>query len=312
MSVTLITGANGFLAGHFVQRLRSDGSARIVGLDVSPPTADADLDEFVSADITDAGSISAAIGRARPDRIFHLAGLMGSDTDRLKQVNEVGTINLLNALLNVARDAEVLVTGSAAEYGPRALGAPSIREDDECSPRDAYGITKLAATKRAQEFAREHGLRVVIVRPFNIIGAGMRDSLVVGALVSRAVAATKEGGSELSVGNLDAQRDFIDVADVAAGCIAALNGGAGGEIYNLCSGKAVTIRDVAGRIIEMSGRNLKLRIDPALDRGADASLGSPEKAKRAFQFRTRIPLEQSLSDIWNFAVSEGERCASRS
>lgn len=312
MSVTLITGANGFLAGYLVQRLRLERSTQIVGLDVAPPPDDAGLDYFVCSDITDEDAILGVITQVKPDRIFHLAGLMGSDPDRLERVNQLGTQNLLNAIRGVASGASVLVTGSAAEYGLRALGAPPIREDDECSPRDAYGITKLAATKSAQAFAREHRLRIVIVRPFNVIGAGMRDSLVVGALVSRALAATTAGSSELRTGNLEAQRDFIDVSDVAAGCVAALDSGEAGEIYNLCSGKAVTIRDVATRIIELAGRNLRLKIDPALDRGADASLGSPAKAIRALQFTTRISLDQSLRDIWNFAVSEGERCASRS
>jgi len=312
MSVTVVTGANGFLAGHLVRRLRSEGSARIVGLDVAPPADDSDLDDFVCADITDEDSISRALMRTRPGRIFHLAGLMGSDRDLLQRVNELGTLTLLNVVRAVASGAAVLVTGSAAEYGPRRLGAGPITEDDECSPRDAYGITKLAATTAAQAFARAHGLRIVIVRPFNIIGPGMRESLVVGALVSRAFAATKAGGSELKTGNLDAQRDFIDVSDVAAGCLAALDGGKAGEIYNLCSGTAVTIRDVATRIIEFAGHNLQLKIDPALDRGADASIGSPAKAQRAFQFTTRISLQQSLRDIWNHAVTEGERCASRS
>jgi GDP-4-dehydro-6-deoxy-D-mannose reductase len=312
MKHALVTGVNGFVAGHLVEALRSEGDWRLTGLDVAAPSASRSLDGFVNADISDSAAVLAAIESARPDCIFHLAGVMARDPALLRQVNELGTLHVLDAVRLAAPEAAVLVVGSAAEYGPRAVGAPPIAEDEGCTPREPYGVSKLAATRQAEYFAKEHAVRVVIVRPFNVIGAGMSDALVVGALVKRARAAVRSGSAAVRVGNMDAERDFIDVADVATGCVAALARGESGGIYNLCSGRAVKVRDVAIKVLDRAGGALRLESDPALDRGPDASVGSTRKSANALGFSARIPLEQSLRAISDAALSREERCASAS
>jgi GDP-4-dehydro-6-deoxy-D-mannose reductase len=153
-------------------------------------------------------------------------------------------------------------------------------------------------------------MRVVVVRLFNVVGAGMRDSLLVGALARRACEAIKAGSGTLRIGNLLARRDFLSATDAAKGCVAALDAGRSGEIYNLCSGTGVTVESVARSLVAATGHDLELVVDPSLDRGADASVGSPRKAREDFGFAAPIPLGRAIAEAWEFVRAGDTVCAS--
>jgi len=245
-----------------------------------------------------------------PDEIFHLAALADENPVQSFRVNVLGTTLVLDAVRRVRPGCAVLVVGSAAEYGVRALDAPPLSEDDPCLPSSIYGVSKLASTLTAQLYARRHGLRTVVVRLFNLVGAGLRPSLLVGALVERANDAIDAGATSIRIGNLDARRDFMAVGDAVDGCIAAIRNGRPGEIYNLCSGKGVAVESVARAVIAATGRPLQLAFDSALDRGADSSVGSWRKAHDQFGFSPSRPLTEAIQQAWNFARSRRDTYAS--
>ena len=143
-------------------------------------------DVWAPMDITKPEQITQVIQRFRPDIVFHLAGLTrGAEVD-IYHVNQRGTDYLLEALRMHAPEARILLVGSAAEYGPQPEEKMPITEACPCRPAGPYGVGKHAATVAGQDYVRRYGMRVVIARPFNIVGAGIPPTLVVGAVLERA------------------------------------------------------------------------------------------------------------------------------
>lgn len=305
----MITGVSGFSAWHLARRLRRVESAWILGLDAVAPTRTVPVDQLAMLDICDKSRMEETLSAARPDFVFHLAGMQRGDAAAMFQTNTVGTLRLLEALRAAAPEARCLVIGSAAEYGHVPPERLPIIEDEPARPCGAYGASKLAATLLALEYARAYGLRVTVARPFNLVGAGIPPTLVVGALVRRIISAVRSGGREtVKVGNLDTVRDFLDVEDAVDAYVRILETGQVGEIFNLCSGEPTTIRSVVETLLAFAPGKVGVEVDPTLVRHGEilASYGHWSKAAEAFGFRPTTPLSEALRSTWNRAWSEEE------
>ena len=301
---TLLTGARGFCARHLAARLHACGHT-VAGIDLGSE-GPRWVDEYAEADMTRSSDVTGAVRRFHPDAIFHLAGLSrGAEAD-IFRVNVDGTLHLLDAVVSEVPDARVLLVGSAAEYGPVHDSELPVVETHDCRPVSPYGASKHQAVLAGLEMA-SRGFKVVVARPFNIIGSGMSDELVVGALVSRIRAAAGSAGT-VRIGNLDAARDFVAVEDVAGAYIRMIDGGFWGEVFNICSGVAHTIREIAERLCGMAAFPVTLQVDPALVRPGDVPVmvGSAAKAETAFGFQPRVTLDESLLAAW----TGGGECAS--
>jgi GDP-4-dehydro-6-deoxy-D-mannose reductase len=213
--------------------------------------------------------------------------------------------NLLASVQRHSPECRVVLTGSAAEYGSVDAADMPVSELTACAPAGAYGVTKLAATELALEWARAWGLRVTIARPFNIVGPGVPSRLLVGALIGRVRHALEGPENERSptvrVGNVEALRDFVAVEDVADGMVALLSRPELEGVFNLCSGQPVAVRDVLETILSFSPVRLEWSVDPQLVRHDDVpvSYGTYARAEAAFGFRPTIPLDRSLREAWN-------------
>jgi GDP-4-dehydro-6-deoxy-D-mannose reductase len=131
------------------------------------------------------------------------------------------------------------------------------------APRDPYAVSKWAAALLAPVYWQRYGLPVVEARPFNHIGPRQAPGFVVPDFASQ-VASVKLGQSapEIKVGNLDVERDFTDVRDVARAYRKLADQGQPGEFYIVCSGKAVSIRHILDLLIELSGCQVTVTNDP--------------------------------------------------
>jgi GDP-4-dehydro-6-deoxy-D-mannose reductase len=147
-------------------------------------------------------------------------------------------------------------------------------------------------------------MAVMIARPFNVIGAGVPATLVVGAIVARLQAALAGPAPRaITVGPTAAVRDFVDVEDVVAGLQAIATLGAPGEAYNLCTGAGHRIADVLAQLLALAEVPVEVRPDPTLAAaGVDALIGSHEKAVRALDWRPMVALEASLRAAWSTAA----------
>jgi len=302
MPTALITGVCGFCGAHLVERLRQESGMRITGVDIrSEAPASLSLDGYVAADIRDPGQVAAVITHIEPDLIFHLAGIVNGSATDVYQVNFLGGINLIESVRLCAPQARVLIVGSAAEYGYVPLSEMPVKEDRICNPSGAYALSKYALTLVTRDYARQFGLKVVIVRPFNIIGPGIPSSLVVGAILKRTKQAlTNSNDPEVAIGNLDTERDFIAVNDTVDAYTRLLLNYHTTEIFNICSGTPRTIRSIAEELLSFSPRSVRITVSPSLIRANDVKIvyGSWEKINLAIGFNPQTNISDALHAAW--------------
>ena len=175
-----------------------------------------------------------------------------------------------------------------------------VVETHRGTPRFAYGQAKAEISVMAAVAARD-GIAVTVARPFNVIGAGVPDCLVVGALVKRLRdAITGPPPRAITVGVTSSVRDFIDAEDVARGMVAVARRGTAGEAYNLCTGRGHTVAEIVERLRALAGGEIAVRDDPSLSRAGEVSalVGSPAKAAR-LGWRAERSLDDSLRAAWD-------------
>jgi GDP-4-dehydro-6-deoxy-D-mannose reductase len=144
-----------------------------------------------------------------------------------------------------------------------------------------------------------HGQRVITVRPFNHIGPAQSPNFAVPALAKRIVEADRRGASTIPVGNLSARRDFTDVRDVVKAYRLLIESGEAGVVYNVCSGRDVSIREIADGLLALAGTALEFETDPSLVRPVEVPVlrGDPGRLSAATGWKAEIPLEQTLADV---------------
>jgi nucleoside-diphosphate-sugar epimerase len=303
MAVWLVTGGTGFVGRHVLAALRSDREAptapdRVFALGRNRPEGCPESD-FVRADLGDAESVRAAVSAISPDFVIHTAGRTPPANDEeLYRVNFWGTVHLLAALRALNRAVRVVLSGSAAELGRVEPSEMPVDEEFRCDPIDAYGRGKWMATVRG--LAERPPMEVMVGRIFNVIGPGTPPSQAFG----RFAAELGEPGDDpldLTVGDLDAQRDFVDVRDVASAMIALAQRGAPGRVYHIGTGCSRPVRDGLDRLVSLSGRTVRLRFDPAVAtrRGPSVSRATIARITAETGWAPQVPWEQSLADLWS-------------
>jgi len=308
----LITGVGGFCGAHLVSRLRRETAVEIAGFDRKATAPELGLDACYQGDVTDAAAIEFAVRSFAPDWLFHLAGVSGSAVPAacMYTVNVTGTVHVLEAVRRSRPGCRVVLVGSFAEYGPADASALPVTEETPCRPVGPYGITKYAATLTGIDYAKRYGLKVVVARPSNIVGAGVPESLVVGAMLARAKKALSSLRPVMKVGDFDSERDFVDVRDVADAYVRLAQSNVSGEVFNICSGRAYSIRQIAEMLIANSSRTITADFDPNLvPPSVIRSLyGSHEKATKAIGFLPVTSLEESLKAAWCAEMETGVAC----
>src|SRR5690606_6480066 len=173
------------------------------------------------------------------------------------------------------------------------------REDQPLRPVSPYGASKVAAEVLAEQAWRGFGLETVRVRSFNHIGPGQSHGFVAAALAHRIAVAEANGEPTITVGNLTPRRDFTDVRDVVRAYRTAAVAGESGAVYNVCSGRDVSIEQLARTLIERSGAEIALDVDPDLQRPVDnpVSVGDATRLREVTGWQPEIPLDQTLSDL---------------
>ena len=238
-----------------------------------------------SSDVRDDAAVRAVFRELQPREVYHLAGVtrpaQGQLTD-FYEVNVRGALNILEAAAEVG--AAVLVVSSAYVYG--AQTGP-LTEAAPLSPVNHYGASKAAAEFAALPYALAGG-RVVRVRPFNHVGPGQSPDFLLPTLVQQ-LARIEAGRAEptLKLGNLSSVRDFTDVRDVVRAYPKLLREGENGEVYNLASGRGVSVQELVSKVLTRARREVKLEVEPTRIRQTDI----PELVGDAGKARAAVGLE---------------------
>jgi len=297
----LVTGATGFAGGHLIAHLSSLGiNARAWGHRATPAAAGGST-EWTAVDLLDRKSVCAALEAARPSAIYHCAGIADvhgawSAPASALRVNAIGTHNLLEAVRGIGLDCRVLVTGSALVY---RQSLDPITEDHAIGPTTPYGVSKLA-----QEMtARESPIHTLLARPFNHAGPGQSPAYATSAFAQQ-IAEIEAGRREavLRAGNLEAKRDITDVRDTVRAYHALVEHGIVRRPYNVCSGKAYTMRTLLDILLSLARVRVTVETDPARLRPSDTPVvhGSHDRLTADTGWEPLIPIEQTLSDLLDY------------
>ncbi|MDQ8145211.1 MAG: GDP-mannose 4,6-dehydratase [Gemmatimonadota bacterium] len=297
MTRALVTGAEGFVGQWLVKALLADGVAVTATTATVPPSpgtltaAEVAAVRWVPGDLAasrDLAAMHQLLDVARPDAIYHLAGIsyvpaVGDDPVAALGINVGIGVRLIEAAREwrdqAGGDPAILVIGSAEEYGRQPEAAGRIGEHAELLPRTFYGATKCSQEHFALAAARTYGMRIMATRSFNHCGPGHASVFLLPALVQRVLRCRAEGSDRIVVGNLGSVRDYLHVADVVDAYRALAASGAAGEAYNVCSGEGVSVADLAREVLEEAGVTARVESDAALQRPVDVPYLVGDNAK---------------------------------
>ncbi len=310
----LITGISGFVGSHLAELLLSKNFAQIYGTYLSD-SGFTNLEgfkekvELIHVDLSDEEKVDALIKDIKPDIIYHLAAAASvaqSFSSPAKPVlnNISSQINILEALKKYELfDTKILVVSSAEVYGDVSSEFLPIDESTPFKPTNPYAVSKLTQDFLGLQYFLSYGIKAVRVRPFNHIGPRQSPNFVVAAFAKKIVEIEK-GKREniLTVGNLDAKRDFTDVRDMVKAYALAMEKGKDGDVYNLGSGVSYKIKDVLDKMLSLSSVDIKVETDRSLLRPIDNPdlVCNPNKFKKLTGWKTEISLEKTVKDTLDY------------
>jgi len=307
----LITGYSGFAGGHLADHVLAQTDWEVWGtvFGAPPPTERSHPRLHVlPADLLQPPDLEAVMHASRPQMVFHLAG-QSSVRDAWRdpwptfEINVRMQLQLLQAVAGQSEPARMVTVTSNEVYGCGAAAGEALTETAPLAPINPYALSKVAQDMLAQLYGQAHGTEVVRVRPFTHIGPGQSDAFVT-ASFARQIAQIEAGRREpvVRVGNLSAERDFSDVRDIVAGYVLAATRGRDGEVYNLGSGTAVSMRWVLDWFVDRCRVPVDVVPDPDRMRPVDVprTLCDASRAHSELGWEPRHALEQTLSDILTY------------
>lgn len=305
---SLVIGAAGFVGGYLLDELKASGRTT-VATKLPSEKLNTAANKVLDLDVTDAKATAALIAAELPDEIYHLAAqssvkLSWGRPALTLNVNVLGALNVLDACRAVeGYFPTVLMIGSAEEYGKVTPDMCPISEDTSTAPENIYALSKSAQNGIARIYSSAYKMKIINVRAFNHTGPGQATAFVVSDFCSQ-VALIEKGEKEpiMSVGNLDARRDFTDVRDIVRAYVALAENGEAGQTYNVGSGKAVSIKEVLDVILSKAKCKIEVQRDPARMRPSDVPLHCADTSKinKKTGWTPVIPLEKTIEDTLNY------------
>jgi GDP-4-dehydro-6-deoxy-D-mannose reductase len=319
----LITGAAGFGGRYLAEHLRGEGF-QVLGLDhpaaLRAGKGKAGSDPWIfPCDLArlGPGALEPFLGTKPLAAVYHLAAIASvhrswGSVQETVAVNAGGTLNLIEALQPLGCPPLLLV-GSADQYGAVPAVRQPLKEHLPGNPRSPYALSKLWQESLGLYYRELQRWPIFLTRTFNHTGPRQSPNFVCSDF-ARQVALVETGRQEpvISVGNLAAVRDFLDVRDVVRAYRLLVQKGKPGVPYNVASGKKLKISDILARLLDLSEVEIEVRTDPLKKRPADIPLqwGSSDRLKRATGWRPKHSMDETLADLleyWRRDVRRGHR-----
>ena len=293
MKQLLVTGLSGFV-GRQLECLLSERSNPVWQL-ITERAHDLMVPETLDA---------LLLGEC-PDAVIHLAGQTFvpeafRDPAQTIKVNLLGTLNLLQALKRRGFTGTFLYVSSGDVYGQVAEDELPIREGRLPQPRNPYAVSKVAAELLCLQWSYVESWRIMVARPFNHIGTGQGEAFVIPSM-ARQLMRVRQGLQlpRLEVGDVDVTRDFLDVRDVLQAYLALLERGRNGEIYNVCSGIELRVRDMIMQLAELAEVDVELVQDAARMRRAEQRrvVGCADKLQQETGWKPGVSITETLQSV---------------
>ncbi len=303
----LITGADGFV-GHYLARfIVEETGAEVLGLGLRQSLEGDPWDRcaYRPCDILDRGLLREILLDFRPHYIFHLAAQSSVQQSWEKweltyDIALKGQCHLMDAARDSGEDVKIHVACSAEEYGMVRDDELPLREDYPLKPATPYAMSKVIQEYLAVFYHQAFWLKTVRTRAFNQTGPGQSPHFVVSDFAHQI--ARIEAGKEpprIRVGNLAARRDFTDVRDVVRAYWQILVQGEPGEVYNVCSGRDYSIRELLEMLLKFSPLDIQVEVDPARVRPLDIPVlkGDNSRMRELTGWKPVISMEETLRDV---------------
>ncbi|HME54299.1 MAG TPA: GDP-mannose 4,6-dehydratase [Candidatus Lokiarchaeia archaeon] len=297
----LITGIDGFVGPYLAIHLKSLGYTT-----VGTYLVGSGIDESSRhMDITNKQEVLDIISEEKPDYIYHLAGFSSvaasfSNPEKCMDINVNGTKNLLDSVKSVGIKPRFFVVSSAEVYGvPDYL---PLNEKHPLTPQSPYAESRVEQERLCIKYAKKYGFHIVISRSFNHTGPGQSDAFVLSSFAKQISDIEKGLQQTLKVGNLDAVRDFSDVRDVVIAYQLLMEKGKSREIYNVCSGKYHSIKELLNMLVALSTHEINIEVDPARKRPSDIPVlyGDNKQCIKQTGWQIKISIEKTLSDLLEY------------
>jgi GDP-4-dehydro-6-deoxy-D-mannose reductase len=303
----VITGASGFVGSYLAQAIaRLEPSARLIGVDRTEAAVPG-LKENHAFELLDMQPLAALIEREQPRFLVHLASLSSVGTSWHDPIasftnNTNIFLNVLEVVRRYSPKTRVLSVGSSEEYGVVTQADLPLRETSPLQPASPYAVARVAQEHMGRVYVRGYGVDVVATRSFNHVGSGQSDQFVISALGKQFAELARGKREHLDVGTTSVVRDFLDVRDVVRAYWLLLQHGERGEVYNVCSGRGVSIDQVIEQFSAIAGLTPRVVVDPKRVRPVENAfvVGSNDKLRAAVGWSAEISLEDSLRSVYEY------------
>ncbi len=305
----LITGINGFAGGHYLKFLESiQPQAEIMGISRQPQCVYSSQLSFTyrQLDLQNDQALSACIASFKPDYIVHLASQssVGKSWSEPRQTYTNNTLIFLNIIEQVRLQklkCRILSVGSGEEYGMVIEAELPLREQMLLKPNNPYAVARVSQEMLADVYVKGYYMDIVQTRSFNHIGPGQSDQFVISSFAKKIMQAKIDDTKEpiIHTGDISIIRDFLDVRDVVHAYHNILTSGKSGEIYNVCSGKGIVLRDMLDKLCALAEIKATYVEDPSLVRSIDNKIiiGSNEKLSSETGWIPSYSLENTLHEM---------------
>jgi GDP-4-dehydro-6-deoxy-D-mannose reductase len=309
----LITGITGFVGSHMAEYALAKGAQVFGSTRWRSKTENIEhlrsKVTFIESDLRDLSSVRALLETSVPDYIVHLAaqsfvGVSWHAPAETLTTNIISQVNLLEALRGLKMSPRFLAVGSSEEYGLVLEDELPIKETNPLRPLSPYAVSKVTQDMMAYQYFKSYGLPIIRSRAFNHEGP-RRGDVFVTSNFARQVAEIEAGLREpvVYVGDLTPRRDYSDVRDIVRGYWLLLERGEAGEVYNLCSGRSWSIKQVLDFVLNLSTvKGIEVKTDPARLRPSDVMIleGDPTKMNKATGWKAEIPFERTLTELLEY------------
>lgn len=294
----LVTGGAGFIGSALCTRLQADGH-RVIVYDNLSRGRHAFLPSgtrLVEGDIRDAAACGAVVREHRPDAVVHLAAMhfipdCVANPEATLAINVDGTRHVLDACRDTTVGA-VVFASSAAVYA--VSDAPCVEDRTPLGPVEIYGESKVAGEALLAAFHEETGVTATALRFFNAVGRRETNPHVIPHIFE-----SLQRSDEIPLGNMDAQRDYIDSRDVAGAISAALALHRGHRVLNVGTGEGHAVSEIVDRLRRILGRPIVVRQDAARLRPVERMrlVADTSRAAQELGWRAGIRFDDVLADL---------------
>ena len=305
----LITGIAGFVGGHLAEALQAETDWEVWGAVIGSVARASAISgaKMLTTDLREPEQARVLVETARPDVVFHLAAQAyvpqsWADPWDTYQTNVGGQLNLLEAIGKAGLRPRILIISSNEVYGLVRPEDLPLTENSPLRPNSPYAVSKLAQDFMGLQYFFDRGWPIIRMRPFNHIGPRQNERFVAPSFAKQIVEIERgRHAPVLRLGNMAAQRDFTDVRDVVRAYILAAQKGEPGEVYNIGTGQARSVREMLDIMLAQCSMPISEETDPAKFRPSDTpiSYADPSKFKRQTGWEPRWSFEQTCVDILN-------------